>query len=140
MRYTIMALLALTLVWAVPGQARDMREMAKQVTNPIVIKGGESSLMDVTFKHTSHKGVSCVTCHHKKSEKAETRYLSCKSCHVKPGAKERGPKSMFMAYHAKKSMSSCYGCHSKKRAEQPEKYAAKFNGCRPCHTGPMAAK
>lgn len=139
MKRCTLFLFAAALLFSVPAQGRTMQEMANQVTNPIVIPDGESGRMSVTFNHSSHKAVSCMTCHHTKDEAGETRYVACRTCHNQPGAKNRHYMSTFMAFHAKDSVSSCYGCHSKKRAEQPEKYAAKFSGCYPCHASATAA-
>ena len=139
MKASLFVLLALALLHGAPAQAQDMRDLAHQILKPITIKATESAKMNVMFEHSSHKGISCMTCHHQKPETSDTRYISCTNCHNKPGAKERHHMSTFMAFHAKDSMSSCYGCHSKKRAEQPEKYAAKFSGCYPCHASATAA-
>lgn len=132
-------LAALALLYAAPTQAADMRAMAEQITNPIVIEATEMPKMRVTFNHASHKTVSCMTCHHTKSDKGETRYVSCRSCHDKPGARTRHHMSTFMAFHAKDAAASCYSCHHTLRTEQPEKYAAKFSGCTPCHADAVAA-
>ena len=139
MKASLFILLALVLLHAVPAQAQEMRNMAQQILKPITIKASESEKMNVTFNHASHKGISCMTCHHKKPETSDSRYTPCANCHTRPGAKERHHMSTFMAFHAKDSKSSCFGCHSKKRAEQPEKYASKFSGCYPCHAAATAA-
>ena len=137
---SVLFLLALFFaLQATPANSRDMREMAGEIAKPITIKATESEKMNVTFNHASHKGISCMTCHHQKPETGGDRYVRCASCHNRPGAKERHHMSTFMAFHAKDSKSSCFGCHSKKRAEQPEKYASRFSGCYPCHAAATAA-
>ncbi len=139
MKRSVLVLLAFALLLYAPAQAQEMRNLAQQILKPITIKATESPKMNVLFEHSSHKAFSCVTCHHKKPETSDSRYIPCSNCHTKPGAKERHYLGTFMAFHSKKSMTSCFGCHSKMRAEQPEKYAAKFSGCYPCHAAATAA-
>lgn len=127
-------LAALAILVAGTAEARDIKEMSQAIKQPIVIEGGNSRLMDVTFNHKSHKGISCIKCHHKAVD--EDRYVSCRTCHKVPGARERGHKSMFVAFHSRKD-NSCFGCHKQKVMENPEKHAGLFMGCNPCHVGPQ---
>lgn len=131
MKYLTLLLLALGLMCTADAQARDMKEMSQIIKNPIKIEGGESERMSVIFPHSAHKGVSCMHCHHE--EGSDGRYVSCRECHSTPGARERDPMSMFMAFHAKPGNRSCYGCHLAKREEDPARYETRFRGCRPCH-------
>ncbi len=137
MRYVTTVLLAFALLWGVCAQAGDGQGKAQIKNNPITIEGGESERMTVIFSHRAHRniGVNCLNCHHETS--TDFRYSACRDCHSEPGARERDPMSMFMAFHAKETDRSCYGCHSRLSAEDPKKYPA-FKGCQPCHMGPKA--
>lgn len=136
MKYVTLLLLALSLVWVGEAQARDIKEMSQIIKKPIEIPGGTSSRMSVMFPHTAHKGINCMHCHHE--EGSDSRYVACTECHATPGARERDPMSMFMAFHSKNGDRSCYGCHTQKAKENPAKYGAKFKGCRPCHMAASA--
>ena len=137
MKYLAAFLVALTLLWIGGAQANESKGLGIK-NSPIVIEGGESQRMTVVFNHKSHRniGVSCKNCHHETS--GDTPFSSCREdCHATPGARERDPMSMFMAFHAKGTDRSCYGCHSRLAAESPAKYP-QFKGCRPCHMSPQA--
>lgn len=136
----LLAILASGLLCASQADARDMRDMARQIKAPITIEATEMKNMAVTFNHSSHKSVDCITCHHAKAEDSKDRYVACTTCHNKPGAKQRHYMSTFMAFHSKDAKGSCYGCHQKMRKEKPEKYAVSFRGCAPCHNDALAAK
>ena len=136
MKYVTLLLLALSLVCAGAAQARDIKEMSQVIKKPIEIPGGTSPRMSVMFPHTAHKGINCMHCHHEVG--SDSRYVACTECHATPGARERDPMSMFMAFHSKNGDRSCYGCHSQKAQENPAKYGAKFKGCRPCHMAASA--
>ena len=136
MKYVPLLLLALSLVWVGAAQARDVKEMSQVIKKPIEIPGGTSARMSVMFPHTAHKGIKCMHCHHEMG--GDSRYVACTECHAAPGARERDPMSMFMAFHSKNGDRSCYGCHSQKAQENPAKYGAKFKGCRPCHMAASA--
>lgn len=101
---------------------------------PITMDYGTSPLLAVVFNHSTHKKVKCRTCHHMEDNQGK-RFVKCtiKECHSTPGARQRGPLSMFMAYHARDTDRSCYGCHKMEAATHPE-----FKGCRPCHMSPMS--
>ncbi len=114
-------------------QAKGIREISQAVQQPIEIKAGDSRLMHVVFTHTVHKGINCGYCHHNVSTTG--RYVQCITCHRIPGARERAPISMFMAYHSKSNPRSCIGCHSRLATDE-SKYSNKFSGCRPCHMSP----
>lgn len=100
---------------------------------PILLDYGASPRLAVTFNHNTHKTVKCRTCHHIVDEQGK-RYVKCtqEGCHDLKGSKERNPMSAFMAYHAKGTDKSCYGCHRAERAKYPS-----FKGCQPCHMGPI---
>ena len=139
MKYLTALLFALPLIWAGGAQAAESEEtMGKIKNNPIEIAGGTSPRMTVIFSHKSHsgKGISCKNCHHESS--SDTAFSSCtEACHATPGARERDPMSMFMAFHAKNTDRSCYGCHSRLAEKSPALYPG-FKGCRPCHMTPAA--
>lgn len=139
MKYLITLLFALGLACAGFAHAKEARSPSKIKNNPIVLEGGKSKLMSVVFSHKAHygKGFSCITCHHESS--TDTPYSSCRDCHSEPGANERDPMSMFMAFHAKGTNRSCYGCHTMLVEKNPGGYPL-FKGCRPCHTPGSADK
>lgn len=103
------------------------------INKPILLDYGASPRLAVVFNHDTHKTVQCRTCHHIKDEQGK-RYVKCtrEECHSIPGARERDPMSAFMAYHAKGTDRSCYGCHLEIRTSHPT-----FRGCQPCHMGPI---
>lgn len=133
MRYLATLLVVLTFIWVVDAQARDSKGIGSIKNSPILIEGGESERMSVIFSHSSHrdKGFNCKTCHHESS--SNTPYSSCRECHSTTGAGERDEMSMFMAFHAKGTDRSCYGCHNKLAEQHPARYAS-FQGCKPCHS------
>ena len=138
MKYLTTLLFVMALMWVGDAHARNPKGIFKIIRNPIEIEGGESSRMNVMFRHQSHqgKGIACKHCHHETS--SETLYSSCRDeCHATPGARERDPMSMFMAFHARETDRSCYGCHSQLAEKEPDKYP-NFKGCRPCHMSPQA--
>lgn len=137
MKYSAMLLLVLSCLWAYAALAGEQKKGVAVVKNPVVIQGGTSQLMNVTFLHRDHirSGIKCAHCHH--DDSMGSRYLSCSECHVTPGARERDTMSMFMAFHAKGTDRSCYGCHSGLAEKEPDKYT-EFRNCRPCHISPQA--
>ena len=135
MKTLVITLFALTLLCAGGAQARSVKEMSEVIKKPIEIEASGSKRMNVMFPHTAHKGISCFHCHHE--EGSDGRYVACTECHATPGARERDPMSMFMAFHSKNGDRSCLGCHKKLAAENPGKFP-QFKGCRPCHMSPAA--
>ncbi|MDO5483666.1 MAG: cytochrome c3 family protein [Desulfovibrionaceae bacterium] len=131
MRYFIIALFVVALLGATEAQAQGEGLLFKY-KQPIELKDGTSKRMHVTFNHTTHKDIACRSCHHEGLP--ENRYASCtnEACHSLKGASERDPMSLFMAYHSTDER-SCYGCHKKEAANNPD-----FRGCRPCHMSPQA--
>ena len=137
MKYMPLLLLALSLVWAGAALARDA-ELPAAIQKPMTIDGGTSERMSVVFNHTTHAKYKCALCHHESS--GGDANVACAECHSTPGARERDPMSMFMAFHSKGSDRSCVGCHTKAAQDAPDAYAATFKGCRPCHLAPTARK
>lgn len=103
------------------------------IRKPILLDYGASPRLAVVFNHSTHKEVACRTCHHIVDEEGQ-RFVKCtrEECHSLKGSRQRDPMSAFMAYHAKGTDKSCYGCHLEERAKHPS-----FKGCQPCHMGPM---
>lgn len=133
MKLIITGLLALGFCLGATGsQAASLTA----IRGPIEMDYGASPRFAVTFNHSSHKNVKCRTCHHIR-DKEGRRYVQCtiEECHSVSGARRRDPLSMFMAYHARGTDRSCYGCHKMEAAKHPE-----FKGCRPCHMGPLTRK
>ncbi|MDR2488164.1 MAG: cytochrome c3 family protein [Desulfovibrio sp.] len=136
MKYLIILLLAAACIWTGDLRAGEPKKMGAIKNKPIVIEGGSSKRMTVVFSHRSHRDIGCIHCHHETS--SDVPFSSCREdCHAEPGARERDPMSMFMAFHSKASDRSCLGCHSKLAAEVPSKYPA-LQGCRPCHRSGQA--
>ncbi|MBR3664418.1 MAG: cytochrome c3 family protein [Desulfovibrio sp.] len=145
MKYFYLLLMMVALLFTAEVRADVIREMAETIKTPIPLKSGKNHLLNVTFNHTSHRGISCFTCHHMPSEK-DGRYISCSQCHTNVG-RSKDANSLFAAFHAKDSKHSCYGCHLKKAGEMPAVYGTTFVNCRPCHSrmtnaiqGPMTIK
>lgn len=111
----------------------DISGPLKVLKNPINLDYKTLPLLSVVFNHSTHMTYKCVLCHHKVTNDGK-RYAPCttEGCHSIPGARERVPHSMFMAYHAENKNRSCYGCHVKEAASHPD-----FIGCRPCHYRPL---
>lgn len=103
------------------------------IREPILLNYGASPRLSVVFNHNTHKSVKCRTCHHIKDAQGK-RFVNCtiQECHSLKGSRGRDPMSAFMAYHAKGTDKSCYGCHLEERASHPS-----FRGCQPCHMGPI---
>lgn len=104
------------------------------IRGPITLDYGASPRLAVVFNHDTHKSVKCRTCHHMADEEGK-RFVKCtrEECHSLKGSRERDPMSAFMAYHARDTDRSCYGCHLAERARHPS-----FKGCQPCHMGPFS--
>ena len=111
---------------AIAGNLYSLRE-------PILLDYGASPRLYVTFNHNTHQTVKCRVCHHIKDAQGK-RFVKCtqEGCHDLKGSRQRDPMSAFMAYHARGTDKSCYGCHQMERATYPE-----FKGCQPCHMGPF---
>ncbi len=134
MKYLTALLVMLAFVWVGDAQADDHKKMWATKNKPILIEGSTSPRMSVVFSHNTHRNIGfyCKTCHHESS--SDLPYSSCRdTCHTITGARERDPMSMFMAFHAKDTNRSCYGCHSMLAEKSPSDYPS-FKGCRPCHT------
>ncbi|MBO4335956.1 MAG: cytochrome c3 family protein [Desulfovibrio sp.] len=139
MKYShlFLPLLALLFLQAASvAEAKSIQDMAEVIKNPVTLKASTSHLLNVTFNHTSHRGINCFACHHAASEK-KGRYVSCSECHAQKGRSSE-PLSTFAAFHAKESKHSCYSCHLSKSLEAPKTYGKHFYNCRPCHYGPQA--
>lgn len=136
MKYLVISLFALTLLVAGTALAADAGDAAKAPKKAMELKHGTSKRMHVMFNHTTHKDVACDQCHHDTPDPKKP-FVSCTNadCHATPGPRERDTMSMFVAYHAKDTDRSCYGCHKKLAAENPQ-----FSGCRPCHMSAQAKK
>ena len=128
MRLLALACLSLSLCLACTGVSVLARPNLKNLNKPILLDAGKLKRMYVTFNHSSHQDIACRTCHHEGLP--GNRYAACTSegCHSLPGASERSPMSVFMAYHAPGTDRSCYGCHKPLGGKYPN-----FHGCSPCH-------
>lgn len=128
MHYLSMALCALALLFSGNAAADEARPNLKNLDKPILLDAGSSKRMHVIFNHSSHNSVKCRTCHHEGLP--GNRYASCtnEECHSLPGARERDPMSVYMAYHAPDTDRSCYGCHKSLAGKYTN-----FKGCQPCH-------
>lgn len=126
----LFAAITFCIFMAMPCFAQDAQTGKLMVLRqPIDMNYGASPRFAVIFNHNTHKSVKCKTCHHIKTANGK-RFVNCtvEGCHSTPGARLRNPESMFMAYHARDTDRSCYGCHKMEAAKYPQ-----FKGCRPCH-------
>lgn len=128
MRYLCLLTMTLSLCLVFGANLASGRVNLKDLDKPILLDAGNSKRMYVNFNHSSHKSVACRTCHH--TGLPGHRYAPCtsKECHALPGAAEREPLSVYMAYHAPDTDRSCYGCHRRLAGKYPG-----FKGCGPCH-------
>lgn len=137
MKYVSLCLLLLALVFCGTAHAENFKAISESLKKPILLDDGESPRMNVTFQHSSHRGIKCSFCHHAAPSNGPV-YSSCagnEECHYLKGSKERDVQSVFMAYHSKDSERSCYSCHKKLASKYPA-----FRGCQPCHSAQAAAK
>lgn len=118
----------LILAFGSPLAARNLIDIKK----PIELDAGKSPRMFVIFNHSTHTSVKCRTCHHEGLP--GNRFAPCTSepCHSLQGASNRKPLSVYMAYHARDTDRSCYGCHKSLSDKYPD-----FKGCQPCHLTPQ---
>ncbi len=73
----------------------------------------EASKKPVIFNHSTHKDVSCASCHHPVDGKEDFRKCSTAGCHDDFKAK-KGVKSYYNVMHARKGkFDSCISCHNK---------------------------
>lgn len=109
--------------------------MATAVEAPMDLKIGPPEGMKATktlvdFSHTKHgaANIECVTCHHTWDGASEVKSCAAPGCHDQPGKKE--VNSFYNAFHAKKSETSCLGCH--KTAKKSGKANVPVS-CKSCH-------
>lgn len=135
MRFAVLFACTLLLSVLLPASEPEARYNLKDLDKPIELDAGKSPRMYVIFNHSTHKDMACRTCHHEGLP--GNRYAPCTSegCHSQPGASNRGPMSVYMAYHAQDTDRSCYGCHKPLAGKYPD-----FKGCRPCHATMMGRK
>ncbi|ACV68554.1 cytochrome c3 family protein [Desulfohalobium retbaense] len=79
----------------------------------------------VDFDHELHLTTgACTDCHHMYEQTGT--YQPCSNCH-EPKVDAASPKmSLFNAYHNRKNIASCVGCHTEMQVGP--------TGCRDCHT------
>lgn len=131
----LLAYVALAWVFSGIAWADHTSPNLYNMKKPIELDAGNSPRMYVTFNHSSHQTVKCRTCHHEGLP--GNRYAACtsESCHSLPGVANRKPLSIYMAYHAPDTHTSCYGCHKAEAAQHKN-----FKGCQPCHLTPQGKK
>jgi hypothetical protein len=132
MKYVYFIVLAMALLFVQEANAKSIKDMSEAIKNPITLDAKASKLLSVTFNHSSHRGISCFSCHHMKTDQNE-RYVACSTCHKQLG-RSTDKQSLFTAFHSKDSMHSCYSCHTKLRVKSPATYRVTFANCRPCHS------
>ncbi|MBQ7607434.1 MAG: cytochrome c3 family protein [Desulfovibrionaceae bacterium] len=132
MKYLYFIVLALALLFVQEANAKSIKDMSEAIKNSITLDAKNSKLLSVTFNHSSHRGISCFTCHHMKTDKND-RYVPCSTCHNQLG-RSTEKLSLFTAFHTKDSKHSCYACHTSLRTKSPGKYGVTFANCRPCHS------
>ncbi len=105
------------LLWifiAVFGLAFASPAMAETPKVPADGLKMEKSKKPVVFNHSTHKEVSCASCHHPVDGKEDYRKCSTAGCHDDLKAK-KGTKSYYFVLHAKKGtkFDTCVSCHVK---------------------------
>jgi len=104
---TILTITILTLTsgfaWAATEAPGDMKLAPPE--------GWKATKTLVDFSHDLHATakVDCVTCHHTWDQKSDIKSCAASGCHDQPGKK--GKNTFYTAFHAKKSETSCLGCH-----------------------------
>lgn len=112
----LMCLMAAPAVFAVDAPA-DMVLKAPE--------GAKVTKAPVAFSHqTGHADIDCKTCHHTWDGSSEVQPCSTSGCHDNVKSK-RGEDSFYAAFHDRKSVHSCVGCH-KKEKKGPKR-------CTECH-------
>ena len=119
---TLCFFMASALAWAAVQAPPEMK------LGPPEGMKATKSLVD--FSHVVHENakVECTACHHTWDGKSEVKSCAAAGCHDQPGKKE--VNSFYFAFHDKKSMVSCVGCH------KAEKKAGNANvpvSCKSCH-------
>lgn len=140
MKYLATFLFALAFVWVGHAHAASPKKITEIIKGPITVKATTSPLLDVQFNHSSHKGIKCANCHHRKPKGVAFDSCSAANCHIFKGAHNPSTLSTFTAFHATDTDRSCVGCHTKLATSEPAKHPT-FKGCMPCHTStPPAGK
>ncbi len=105
MVWSIVALFVLAI--AVPALAAQPEVPA----DGIQMKNGKKA---VVFNHSTHKDITCGSCHHPVDGKEDFRKCSTAGCHDDFKAK-KGVKSLYYVMHAKKGtkFDTCVSCHAK---------------------------
>ncbi len=117
------------LAFAIPTMATD---------KPAVPADGikmEQTKKPVVFNHSTHKDVSCASCHHPVDGKEDYRKCSTAGCHDDFKAK-KGVKSYYFVMHNKKTkIDTCVGCHAKlvteKGLDKKKMTGCKASSCHP---------
>ncbi len=86
----------------------------------------EATKKPVVFNHSTHKDVTCASCHHPVDGKEDYRKCSTAGCHDDFKAK-KGVNSYYAAMHGKKGkFDSCVSCHAKVVTEKAPGKAAEL--------------
>jgi len=114
-------ILAGTFTWAATTAPMDLK-----IGPP---EGMKATKTLVDFSHEKHgtAKIECATCHHTWDGKSDIKSCSVSGCHDQPGKK--GNTTFYIAFHSKKSETSCLGCHKiVKKGGTPVPVA-----CKSCH-------
>jgi len=115
-------ILAVTFAWAATKAPESLT-----LSPPETIKATKTF---VTFPHAKHEAakLECATCHHTWDGKSEIKNCSTAGCHDQPGKK--GETAYYTAFHAKKTDSSCLGCHKTMKKQGRKNVPV---SCKQCH-------
>lgn len=87
--------------------------------------GEKTKYAPIKFSHAAHAAQACEDCHHKGMD--DPKCTGCHSDYSKENKKN--PESFDSAFHNKKSVHSCVGCHKKLGKDSPAP-----TKCNDCHT------
>ena len=107
------------------AEASGGSDVPPQMVTLEAAKGKAQGLYSpVDFDHELHLTTgSCTDCHHMYEETGT--YQPCSNCH-EPKVDAASPEmSLYNAYHNRKAIASCVGCHTEMQAGP--------TGCRDCH-------
>ncbi len=135
-RFVLASIASACLVCAVALPSIHAVDVPADGTKLDYYDGGAKNLVTI-FNHSTHKDVSCETCHHVEGEQ---QYAGCTvdGCHNIMDKKDKSVNSWYKVTHGKGSDKhpSCLSCHKKTAGKDKEK-RKQLTGCKKsaCHPG-----
>lgn len=132
--FSFVLISGLLICFAGPTTIMAMKMPKDIVMDDAVGKVKNPVYKPVTFPHQKHVRQGCPVCHHKWTDKKQPpKKCVDAGCHDLIGAKGaqmKAENAAFNAFHNRKEIRSCVGCHLKKKAE-----GKKFGpiACNKCH-------